>query len=311
MKRIRDFFRSKENGGASATSDGGTPITEPQDLAMEEVENSLQQGRDVLIRETTTWHDQLDALPHGVDFDLRNNQAGTEMSMLERVNAMSDRLGEAIKAKETAAIVQAGIAHLETPIRALSSSRESWAIDPVEEAFISQNEQALDQMDALVAKIERGLRDLSALSAQGAANLDPNAVRRIFKRKRKLGDVIMGQIEDRLAATPSREERKRLQILRDEMRDWMEQRNQRLENESPAVAQITVRAQALQNEAVIQSRRLEKAAELLHGVVRKVDSDKRVIQLAQASPQAAELSVGLRALLLASCVDMAAPLEEG
>jgi hypothetical protein len=146
--------------------------------------------------------------------------------------------------------------------------------------------------------VAHGMRELSYLTAKGAASLEPNAVRRIQERMRHLGDALARQVEDRIAVAATRDDRTQLKALRDEMRAWRAERDASVQAAQPLVDEFTIRIRALRNECLMQADRLARAADLLEDAARdsKSSSDG-------ASGRA------LRGFLLRARIDMKAPLH--
>jgi hypothetical protein len=140
---------------------------------------------------------------------------------------------------------------------------------------------------------------------EGRGGCDPKATT-VSRADAPLGDATLRQIDDALGAAVSREERKRFVMLRDEIKEWMAQRNARVEASEAAVAELTVRGSALQNEGLIQANRMARAAELAAECA-KPDGHGR--HSGQASAEAGRFATRMRALLLGARIDVTAVLQ--
>lgn len=194
-------------------------------------------------------------------------------------------------------ITEDSLSDLGARFQALAASCDPGTLDALQEFFVKQGAETLHHMGADMTKIASGLRSLSDLSAHGAAHLDPNASRRVLDRMRNLGDATLRQIDGRIAATVSRERRKRLQDLRDDMRNWLAARDAQLEKAERAVDDLKAHASMLRERCLIESNRLAKAAEFARKSADTSGSDPRLGQCWHASPEAAGFSGSLRALL--------------
>jgi hypothetical protein len=159
--------------------------------------------------------------------------------------------------------------------------------------ILTHGAAALKHLDIGLTKIASGLRSLSKQSAHGAAHLDPNALSRILDRMDSLGDATLRQIEGRIGATTGREDRKRLQVLRDEMRKWLDARDAHLADAQLAVDDIGDRAKALRAQLLERADQLAEAAEFVSSAARALEADAGKHLL----PEAAGLSKSLRASL--------------
>jgi len=252
------------------------------------------------IREATSetvapWQEQLTKQPRGFEFDLRGSREGV-LAQLKRV---SEGLAKSAASSDDAAL-QASLSHLAVPLE-LIAKRRSAPASPEEENFLKAHGPEVDRMGDDIASAARGLRQLADLAVRGAANLDPHSVSRILERKRDLGDATLRRIEDKIAVTRSRKDKKRLQEMRDDMRNWLANRDARLEGVQPIVDELALRTDVLRKACVVQSRRLARAAELT----------RRAAGNGKIAREQMEFSACLRALALAVHVDAAAPLEQG
>lgn len=231
-------------------------------------------------------------------------------TILDTLKRTGDILDEALATGNAAGAVQAGLSELVDPLLAITESRETRKLDALQQTFVKQHGESLERMGSGMDKIADGLRVLSALAAQGAADLDPGGARRILDRMRNLGDATLRQIELKISAAVSRDDRKRLQNLRDEMRNWIAERNARLETAQLAVDELNIRAGLLRKESLIQSSRLARTAEMASRAAGTSHRDPQRSRAEQISSDAAAFSGGLRALLLRARLDITAPLQE-
>jgi hypothetical protein len=277
------------------------------ELTRDAVRRALKHTLQSLNQDVVPWHQQLAATPRGSDFDLRR-ESDRGADVLDSLKATGAILGEALAKRYAASAVQGGLSYLEEPLGALSKSREPEGHDALQQAFLKQYGTTLQSLSDEMDKIARGLRGLSNLTARGAAELDPNGTNRIYDRMRTLGDATLRQIEDALGAAISRDDRKRLQLVRDEMTDWMVGRDERLQEMLPAMEELSIRAGVLRGEALIQSNRLAKAGEMAGRAAGTSDSVAHPNHAEQAAPEAETFSARLRALLLGAHIDITAPL---
>jgi hypothetical protein len=280
----------------------------PPEVTRDAVRRSLKQTLQSLNQDVVPWHQQRAATPRGSDFDLRR-ESDRGADVLGSLKATGAILGEALAKRYAASAVQDGLTYLEEPLGAMSKSREPERHDALQQAFLQQYGTSLQDLSEEMAEIARGLRGLSNLTARGAAELDPNGTNRIYDRMRTLGDATLRQIEDALCAAVSRDDRKRLQLVRDEMTDWMVGRDERLQEMLPAIEELNVRDGVLRSEALIQSNRLAKAAEMAGRAAGTSDSGGHLNHAEQAAPEAETFSARLRALLLGAHIDITAPLQ--
>jgi hypothetical protein len=256
-----------------------------------------------------TWQRQLALTPRGADFDLRNTDDGS--TVLDKLAMTGDALGEAIARNDPPGEVGQGVLpHLAAPVGALAERREAVKTDAKQNVFLKRYAPVLNRLEDDVHSIGRSMGDLSVIAARGAASLDPDATRRVLSRMRQLGDAAMRLIEDRIASAGNREEGKRLRALRDDLKAWIEERNQRLEQMQAAVDELSIRSYALRNECVMQAKRLASAATLAGRTGAGTGLPSPLNGAEQASPEALVLSATLRALMLESRIDMTAALHE-
>ena len=116
-----------------------------------------------------------------------------------------------------------GLAELLERLKALAATGKMHEADALREYIARHHKATLKQMGAGMGKMSGGLRSLAVQSAHGAAHLDPNALGRILDRMDGLGDATLRQIEGRIGVTVSRDDRRQLQVLRDEMRKWLDE----------------------------------------------------------------------------------------
>ena len=297
---------TKQNDRGVSTKDGKSAFS--PEVTRDAVRRSLKQTLRSLNQDVVPWQQQLAATPRGSDFDLRR-ESDRGAHVLDSLKATGAILGEALAKRYAASAVQGGLSYLEEPLSALNKSREPERHDALQQAFLKQYGASLQGLSDEMAKIAPGLRGLSNLTARGAAELDPSGTQRIYDRMRTLGDATLRQIEDALGAAVSREDRKRLQLVRDEMTDWMVGRDERLQEMLPAIEELNVRDGVLRSEALIQSNRLAKAAEMAGRAAGTSESGAQPNHAEQAAPEAETFSERLRALLLGAHIDITAPLQ--
>lgn len=297
----------KIDEGALPMAEDAAAVKRP-DLALNMVHGFLRHILQSLEADGGPWQRQLACTPRGADFDLRDTGDGT--SVLDRLAMGGDALGEALARGDAPADVgQGALPHLAAPLATLAAHRETARTDARQQAFLKRYAPVLDRLEDDVHRIRRGMSDLSVVAARGAASLDPDATRRILGRMRNLGDAAMRLIEDRIASAGTREEGKRLRALRDDLKTWIEDRNARLEQMQAAVDELNIRSNALRNESLMQAKRLD-AASGLTGQTASGAGASSSGGIEHAFPEAMVLSALLRALLLESRTDVAAPLRE-
>jgi hypothetical protein len=296
------------------------PLTEPNDEAQSGpaetapspvqaltpglLRRSLAQIREATREAVAPWEEHLAKLPRGLDFDLRGNRAG----VLDRLKKSSESLGKSV-ANSDDATLRASLSQLAVPLEALKLQRSAPAAHDADN-FLKEHGDALDRMTAEIASAGHALRQLADLTVSGAAGLDPHSVNRILERRRDLGDATLRRIEDKIATTRSRKDKKRLQDMRDDMRNWLANRDARLESVQPIVDELALRTDVLRKACVVQSRRIARAAELTGRAFGAGQSGDGLSRRTQTAREAMEFSACLRALLLAAHVDVTAPLEQ-
>ena len=295
--------------------EGAVPVAEEvaavrrPDLNVGMVHGFLRHIRQTVETDAAPWRKQLALTLRGADFDLRDEGDGT--SVLDKLAMTGDALGEAIARGDAPADVGQGVLpHLAAPVGTLAERREFAKTDAKQQLFLKRYAPVLQRLDDDVSAIGRGMGDLSAVAARGAASLDPDASRRLLDRMRSIGDTTMRLIEDRIASNGDREEGKRLRALRDDFKLWIEERNARLEEMQTAVDELNIRGNALRNGSLMQAKRLAAAAALAHRTASSAGAISSSSAAGQAAPEALVLSALLRALLLESRTDVTAPLRE-
>jgi hypothetical protein len=300
-KMSAPFTEKNDEVGADVAAEVALPV---QALTPGLLRRSLAQIREATHEAVARWEEQLAKLPRGLDFDLRGSRAG----VLDRLRKSSESLAKSVSSSHDAAL-QASLSHLAVPLEAFKAHGSAPAA-PDADNFIKEHGDTLDRMGADIASAGHALRQLADLAVRGAADLDPHSVNRILERRRDLGDATLRRVEDKIATTRSRKDKKRLQDMRDDMRNWLANRDARLESVQPIVDELALRTDVLRMACVVQSRRLARAAEFTGRASGTRDSRGGLSQRAQTSREAMEFSACLRALLLAAHVDMTAPLEQ-
>ena len=294
--------------------EGALPVAEEPavrrpDLTLNMVHGFLRHMLQSLDSDAEPWQGQLALTLRGADFDLRDTDDG--MTVLDKLAMTGDALGEAIARGDSPADVGQGVLpHLAAPLDALAERREAAKTDAKQNLLLKRYAPVLHRLEDDVSSVGRSMGDLSSVAARGAASLDPDASRRILDRMRHVGDATMRLIEDRIASTGTRDEGKRLRALRDELKTWIEERNARLDEMQTAVDELQIRSNALRNESLMQAKRLAAAAAMTRQTAAGAGAPSPLGAAEQASPEAMVLSAVLRALLLESRTDIAAPLRE-
>lgn len=151
----------------------------------------------------------------------------------------------------------------------------------------------LRQMSTALSRAAHGMRVLSTQSVLGVAHLDPNALTRILDRMDSLGDATLRQIEGRIGITGPRDDRKRLQVLRDEMRKWLDARDNHLAQSQLVADQIGDRGREVREELLGKADHLARAAQILAAAARIYEADPG----RHATQEAVSLAASLRTLL--------------
>ncbi len=263
-----------------------TAPPEVQALTPGLLRRSLAKIREATRETVAPWEGQLAKLPRG--------RAAT----LARLKKASEDLAQSV-ADGDSAVLQASISHLAVPLEAMGKHRSAPSSSE-EENLLSAHGPEVNRMHDEIASAARGLRQLADLAVRGAADLDPHSVSRILERKRDLGDATLRRIEDKIATTRSRKDKKRLQEMRDDMRNWLANRDARLESVQPVVDELALRTDVLRKTCMLQSKRLARAADLTGCAA----VSGKVMR------EGMEFSACLRAMLLATHVDANAPLEQ-
>jgi hypothetical protein len=305
---MKNVPTDKIDEGALPAAETGAAVR-PPDLTVAMVHSFLRHILQSVESDAEPWRKQLALTPRGADFDLRDDGDGT--TVLDKLQMTGDALGEAIARGDAPTDVGQGVLpHLAAPLDALAERREAAKSDGKQQLFLKRYAPVLHRLDDDVSSIGRGMSDLSAVAARGAASLDPDGARRLLDRMRSVGDATMRLIEDRIASSGTRDEGKRLRALRDELKIWIEERNARLEQMQTAVDELNIRSNALRNESLMQAKRLAAAASLARQTASSAGAISPSGAAGQASPEAMVLSAVLRALILESRADVTAPLRE-
>jgi len=188
------------------------------------------------------------------------------------------------------------LADLLARLNALASAGTMQEAEALRHYVARNHGETLKQMGAGMGKISAGARSLVVQSAQGAAHLDPNRLGRILDRMDNLGDATLRQIEGRIGVTVSRDDRRHLQVLRDEMRKWLDARDVHLQGAQLAVDELNAEAGELREELLRRSDRFGKVAEITAFVARLPEAEA----LRHATPEAAGFTASLRRLLAAA-----------
>jgi hypothetical protein len=281
-----------------------TRAPEVQALTAGLLRRSLAKIKNAADETVLPWHERLKKTPRGFDFDLRGSRPNT----LEKLKRTSEHLTNSVPNADDAKL-QENLSHLAQPLEMLRAYRSAPA-SPEEEHFLTGYGPQLDAISRDLAVAARALRVLADVAVRAAADLDPHSVSRILERKRDLGDATLRRIEDKIATTRSRKEKKHFQEMRDDMRNWLANRDARLESVQPLVDELALRADALRKACLVQSRRLTRAAEMTARVAGNGNSGTNVSERTQMAREAMEFAACLRALLLAARVDATAPLEQ-
>jgi hypothetical protein len=305
---MKNVPTDKIDEGALPAAEPGAAVR-PPDLTMAMVHGFLRHILQTVESDAQPWRKQLALTPRGADFDLRDEGDGT--TVLDKLQMTGDALGEAIARGDAPTDVGQGILpHLAAPVGALAERREAAKCDGKQQAFLKPYAAVLHRLDDDVSCVGRGMAELSAVAARGAASLDPDAPRRLLDRMRSIGDATMRLIEDRIVSNGTRDEGKRLRALRDDLKLWVDERNARLEQMQTAVEELSIRSNALRNESLMQAKRLAAAAALARQNGSSTDAVATSGSAGQATPEAMVLSAALRALLLEGRTDVTAPLRE-
>jgi hypothetical protein len=281
-----------------------THAPEVQALTAGLLRRSLGKIKDKASAALLPWQEQLTKTPHGFDFDLR----GARPNTLEKLKRTSEQLAKSVPNADEAKLQQ-DLSHLAAPLEILRAYRSA-PVSPDEEHFLKGHGPQLEAMSGDLAGAARALRVLADVAVRAAADLDPHSVSRILERKRDLGDATLRRIEDKIATTRSRKEKKHFQEMRDDMRNWLANRDARLESVQPLVDELALRADVLRKACLVQSRRLARAAELTARVAGGGNSATNVSQRTQMAREAMEFAACLRAFVLAARADATAPLEQ-
>jgi hypothetical protein len=201
------------------------------------------------------------------------------------------------------------IEDMKLPVHAMNADGTSGKRDPMESIFAKRYAPIVDHMAGGMANISKDLHVLSVHCTRVAAQMDPDAPRRLLYRMRNLGDTVLRQIEGRLALTDSRTERKRLQDLRDNMWKWMSDRDERIHDAQLAAEDLAIRADAIRMESLSQTKRLSQVADLANDASGPISADPHE-GLGHAKPEAAEFSALLRIFALIARTKIEAPLRD-
>jgi hypothetical protein len=282
----------------------GSGPTRPPDLKQAMVHSFLRHILQTLDTEGAPWQQQLASALRGGDFDLRDFDGSP---VLDQLTMVGDALAEALARGDAVEEVgQSILPHLTVPADKLGQRRKGGANDAVAKSHGTM----LSRLEDDLSKTGRGIGGLASLAARGAGSLDPDATRRVLDRMRNVGDATMRLIEDRIASSDNREEGKRLRVLRDDFKSWIQERDGRINQVETAVDELNIRSNALRNECLMQAKRLAAAALLIARVSGRRATTSAQAGVEQATPEAMVLSAGLRALLLEAWMDITAPVRE-
>ncbi len=198
---------------------------------------------------------------------------------------------------------------LDEPIAVTVDEYQAGKIKEMQAAFLRENADALIALDESLRAAKARMRELSKLLDTATVGSDWPEPDRILAQKSTVGDRTLRNIEHALRVTDDPRERARLEALRDEMTQWMGERDARIEAERPEVDELRERLSRLW-EQVLESKALMHDAEESGGPTTEVGrahagAAPTVVKTTHHRPQAVAHVVSLRDVLLASRMGLA------
>lgn len=268
------------------------------------VKDSLGMTRDAMAPKIERWRGELNQAERAADFKFKAISGDGGASPVERLRLKGERLltGTTLEAGEEA------LSFLGSPISFLTHDYQANKIDAMQEQFMKNYGPTLQAMSQDMGRIKRGLDQLSEIAAE-ALSLDGGEAQKIMEKKKVLGDRTMRNIDDRLRRAKTPEGREKLEAMKKDLSGWMADRDARVKREQPEVDEMSVRAQVLKTEGMLQSSRLAKAADLAEKAIGRRHTDPRLDYIEQTRPGVAIFAAGLRTHLLGARADIEQTLK--
>lgn len=185
-----------------------------------------------------------------------------------------------------------------SPVAAITDQYQAEKIRELQKEFLEINNESLTKLGDHLGKAKRAIRELSEMMAESPFH--PSRLSELLDKKRRMGDSTLREIDAALERTTDPEERKRLQAMRDDLTDWMGQRDARAAKENTEVGDLVGRLQGLEAQMYRQRGLLEEAA--WSEGPRNLTSGGHVVETSHHRPDAAMHVASLQDMLLGSKV---------
>jgi hypothetical protein len=133
---------------------------------------------------------------------------------------------------------------VEEPIAAITDDYQVGKIKELQAKFLRENGPTLLALDEALRNAKARMRELSELL--NTTPVDWVMPGHLLAEKSTVGNLTLSNIERALERTKDPQERARLESLRDEMTQWMAQRDARVEAERPEVDELRERLSELE-----------------------------------------------------------------
>jgi len=183
-----------------------------------------------------------------------------------------------------------------SPVASITDQYQVEKIRDLQKQFLEANNDSLLKLSDYLGKAKRLMRELSELMAQNP--FDPSRLRDLLGKKRRAGNDSLRDIDAALARTTDPAERARLQGMRDDLTQWMGERDVRTAKEQDEVGGLVGKLQGLEAQMMRQRGLLEQAA--WSEGPRNLTSGGRVVETSHHRPDAVTHVASLRDMLLGS-----------
>ncbi|HWP42566.1 MAG TPA: hypothetical protein VNO14_04980 [Blastocatellia bacterium] len=193
---------------------------------------------------------------------------------------------------------------LSEPIAVITDEYQAGRVKELRAAFLRENADTLIALDESLRAAKARMRELSALLGNATVGSNWPEPDRILAEKMTVGDRVLRDINRALQETNDPQERARLEALRDEMTEWMAERDARIEAERPEVDELRERLSQLWDQ-LLNLRPIIREAATATGPKTEVgcphpDAEMAVLTTTHHRPDAVAHVVSLRDLLLAA-----------
>jgi hypothetical protein len=171
-------------------------------------------------------------------------------------------------------------------------------IKKAQQAFLDQHGGTLDLMSDNLRDARQALQSITNLVGQ--TDFGSQKLKQIMDDKERCGDAAYNKILDALGQTTDPDERAQLEKMRDDMKDWMQTRDQRLSNEKPVVDDLSKRMDSTEKALLAQRGPLADSDAAFVSGPSNLTADGRVVDSTHIEPQAAQFARSLRQLFAGS-----------